>query len=140
MTGGGKGNAHSSFVRLRTRTRALRDIKTKPLMASHVFVAVAPPHEGTSPVVTISSPHIGATTVAPKLLGPAPVLRVLTPVVRVVVVVSWEAGVGLTGPRPLESSSLISSKSPTEKGGARRRSSRGDPLTPESGKPGSRPS
>ena len=64
-------------------------------------------------------------------------MRVLTPVVRVVVVVSWEAGVGLTGPRALESSSLVSSNNPIEKGGARRRSSLGDPLTPESGKPDS---
>ena len=117
-------------------------MKTTPLMAvvgSHVFVVVASPHEGTSPVVTISSRHIGATAVAPKFLGTAPILRMLTPVVRIVVVVTWEMGVGLTGHRALESSSLISSKDPIEKGGARRRSSRGDPLPPESGEPGSRP-
>ena len=110
------------------------------VVATHVFVAVAPPPEGATPADTISSPLISATAVAPALLGTAPVLRVLTPVVRVVVVVSWEAGMGLAGPRALESSSLISSKGPIEKGGARRRSSRGDPLPPESGEPGSRPS
>ena len=40
-----------------------RDIKTKHLMAvvaTHVFVAVAPPPEGATPAVTNSSPHIGA--------------------------------------------------------------------------------
>ena len=68
---GGKGNAHSNFVRLRTRTRALRDMKTKPLMAvvaTHVFVAVAPPPEGATPADTISSPLISGTAVAPALL------------------------------------------------------------------------
>ena len=39
--------------------------------------------------------HIGATAVAPKFLGTAPVLCMLTPVVRIVVVVAWETGVGL---------------------------------------------
>ena len=110
------------------------------VVASHVYVVVAPPHEGTSPVVTISSRHIGATVVAPKFLGTAPVLRMLTPVVRIVVVVTWKTGVGLTGPRALESSSLISSKGLIKKIGARCRSCRGDSLPPESGKPGSRPS
>ena len=49
------------------------------VVASHVYVVVAPPHEGTSPVVTISSRHIGATVVAPKFLGTAPVLRIGVP-------------------------------------------------------------
>ena len=80
------------------------------VVARHVYVVVAPPHEGTSPVVTVSSRPLGATDVAPKFLGTAPVLRMLTPVVRSVVVVTWKTGVGLTGPRALESSSLISSK------------------------------
>ena len=92
------------------------------VVASRVYVVVAPPHEGTSPVVTISSRHIGATVVAPKFLGTAPVLRMLTPVVRIVVVVTWETGVGLTGPRALESSSLISSEDLIKKSGARCRS------------------
>ena len=94
------------------------------MVATHVFVAVAPPPEGKTPADTTSSPIIGATAIAPALLGTASVLRVLTPVVRVVVVVPWEEGMGLAGARALESSSLISSKNPIEKGGARRRSSR----------------
>ena len=114
-------NVHSNFVRLRTRTRALRDMSTMPLravVATHVSVAVAPPPEGTTPAVATSSPLIGAVAVAPAPLGTAPVLRVLTPVVRVVVVVLWEAGLRLAGPRALKSSSPVSSKGPVEKGGA----------------------
>ena len=109
------------------------------VMAIRGFVDVAPPNGGASPFVTISSPHIGVIAVAPEFLGTALVLRILTPVVRFVLVVSWEAGVGFTGARALESSSLISSEGPIEQGGTRRRSCRRDPLTPKSGKPGSRP-
>eukprot|EP00614_Pseudopedinella_elastica_P031724 CAMPEP_0172619916 /NCGR_PEP_ID=MMETSP1068-20121228/98450_1 /TAXON_ID=35684 /ORGANISM="Pseudopedinella elastica, Strain CCMP716" /LENGTH=83 /DNA_ID=CAMNT_0013426923 /DNA_START=9 /DNA_END=256 /DNA_ORIENTATION=+ len=47
---------------------------------------------------------------------------------------------GLAGPRALQSSGLISSKDPVDEGSARRRSSDGGPLPPESGEPGSRPS
>ena len=104
------------------------------------FAALAPPNGGASPFVTISSPHISVVAVAPEFLGTAPVLRVLTPVARVVVLVSWEAGMGLAGPRALESSSLISSKGPVDENSARRRSSLRDPLPPESGETGSRPS
>ena len=56
------------------------------------------------------------------ILGTAPVLRVLTPVVQVVVVVSWVAGVGFTGLRAPESRNLISTKGPIKQGGTRRRS------------------
>ena len=111
----------------------------RAVVANHVAVAVAPPPEGATPAVTTSAPLICATAVATAPLGAAPVLRVLTPVVQVVVVVPWEAGMGLAGPRALESSSLISSKDPIENCGARRRSSRGDPLPPGGGEPGSRP-
>ena len=103
-------------------------------MAAYAAAAGAPTPEGATPAVTASAPLMGATAVAPAPLGSAPVLRMLTPVVRVVVV-PWEAGMGLAGPRALESSSLINSKGPADKGSARRRSSRGDPLSPESGEP-----
>ena len=72
------------------------------VMATHDFVAVAPPHGGASPFVTISSPQIGVTAVAPKPLGTASVLRVLTPVVRVCSssVVGIGSGIyGTSGPR-----------------------------------------
>ena len=81
-----------------------------------------------------------------QTLRTAPVLCVLTSMVWVVVVVvvgvavPWEAGMGLAGPRALKSSSLVSSKDPIDEGSARCRSSRGDPLAPESGEPGSGPS
>ena len=45
------------------------------VVATHVFVAVAPPPEGATPADTISSPLISATAVAPALLGTAPVLQ-----------------------------------------------------------------
>ena len=110
-------------------------------VAAHASAAVAPAPEGATPAVTASAPLIGATAVALAPLGSAPVLRMLTPVVRVVVVVvQWEAGMGPAGPRALESGSLVSSKDLVDKGSARRRSSRGDPLPPERGEPGSRPS
>ena len=106
-------------------------------MAAHAVAAVAKTPEGANPAVAVSAPLIGATAVAPAPFGSAPVLRMLTPVVRViVVVVPWEAGMGLAGPRALESSSLISSKDPADEGSARRRSSRGDSLPPEIGEPG----
>ena len=112
----------------------------RAMLAAHAADAVAPTPEGATPAVAASAPLIGATAVAPAPLGSAPVSRMLTPVVRVVVVVTWRTGVGLTGPRALESSSLISSKDLFKKSVARCRSCRGDPLPPESGKPGSRPS
>ena len=84
----------------------------RAVVATYVAVAVAPTPEGATPAVTTSAPLIGATAVAPAPLGTAPVLRVLAPVVRVVVVVLWEAKMGLAGPRDLESSSLVSSKDP----------------------------
>ena len=99
-------------------------------MATHVAVAVAPPPGGATPAVTTGAPLTGATAVAPAPLGTAPALLVLTPVVQVVVAMPWKTGMGLAGPLALESSSLVSSKGPVEKGGARRRSSRGDPLPP----------
>ena len=58
------------------------------VMATRDIVAFAPLDWGGSFFVAICSPHIGVTAVASKLLGKAPVLRVLTPVVRVVIVVS----------------------------------------------------
>ena len=118
-------------------------MNTTPLravVAAHVAAAVAPTPEGATPAVRASAPLLGATAVASAPLGSAPVLRMLPPVVRVVVEVPWEAGMGLAEPRALESSSLISSKDPADKDSARRRSSRGDPLPPGSGEPGSRPS
>ena len=102
-------------------------------MAAHTTAAVAPTPEGATPAVTASAPLTDATAVAPAPFGSAPVLRMLTPVVQVVVVVPRETGMGLAGPRALEISSLISSKAPVEKGSARRRSKRGDPLPPEKG-------
>ena len=130
------------FVRLRTRNLTLRDMNTTPLgavVAAHAAVAVAPTPERATPAVAASAPLIGATAFAPAPLGSVPVLRMVTPVVRVVVV-PWEAGMGLAGPRAPESRSLISSKNPVDEGSARRRRSRGDPLPQESGEPGSRPS
>ena len=51
----------------------------------------------------------------------------------VVVVVPWEAGMGLAGPRVLKSSSFFSFslQGPIDEGSARSRSSRGGPLAPK---------
>ena len=65
-----------------------------------------------TPAVAASAPLIGSTAVAPAPLGSAPVLRMLTPVVRVVVVVPWEAGMALAGPRTLDRRSPIGLKDP----------------------------
>jgi len=133
----------AALVRLLTRTPALEELDTTPLravVAAHAAAAVAPTPWGATPAVAASAPLIGATAIAPAPLGSAPVLRVLAPVVRVVVEVPWGAGMEIAGPRVLESSCLISSKYPADEGSARRRSSRGVPLPPESGEPGSRPS
>ena len=110
------------------------------MVATHSAAAVASTPEGVTPAAAASAPLIRATAVAPALLGSAPVLRLFTPVVRVAVAVLWEAGLGLAGPRALESSSLVSSNAPVDEGSARGRSSRGDPLPPGSGEPGSSPS
>ena len=134
---------HSNFVRLRSRTPALREINTTPLravVAAHAAAAVALTPEGVTPAVAAGAPFIVATAVAPAPLGSAPVLHMLAPVVRVVVAVPKEARMGLAGPRANESISLISSKDPAVEGSARRRRSRGDPRPPKSGEPGSRPS
>ena len=87
---------------------------------------------GVSPAVAATAPLIGATAVAPAPLASVPGLLMLTPVVRVIVEVPWEAGMGLAGSQVLESSSLISSKGPADKESAYRHSSRGNPLRPES--------
>ena len=102
------------------------------MVAARAAAEFAPTPEGATPAVTASVSLICATAVAPAPLGSAPVLCMLTPVVRVVVEMPWEAGMGLAGPRALERRSLISSKGPVDKGSARRCSSRGDPLPPES--------
>jgi len=91
------------------------------------------------PAVAASAPLTGSTAVAPAPLGSAPVLRMLTPVVLVLVAVSRETGMGLAGPRALESSCPISPKGPVDEGSARRRSCRGDLLPPGSREPGGRP-
>ena len=75
-----------------------------------------------------------------QALRTASVLCMWTSMVWVVEAVPWEAGMGLAGPRALKSSSLVSSKDPTDEGSARCRSSRGYPLALESGEPGSGPS
>ena len=68
------------------------------MAAAHAAAAVAPTPRGATPAVTASARLIGATSVAPAPLGSAPVLHMLRPVVRVVVVVvPWEAGMGLAG-------------------------------------------
>lgn len=142
MSGGAKANAHSNVAPLRTRTPALRDVSTTPLravVAARAAAALAPMPEGATPAVSASAPLIVSTAVAPAPLGFAPVLRMLTPVARVFVVVPWKPERGLAGPRALERRSLVSSMDHVDEGGARRRSSRGDPLQPESGESGSRP-
>ena len=96
----------------------------RAVVATDASDAAAPPPEGATPAVTSSFSLIDGAAVAPALMGTAPVLRVLTPVDRVVVVVQWETSMGLAGPRALESRITISSKGPVEKGGTRRRSSR----------------
>ena len=101
----------------------------RAVVAARAAAALAPALEGANPAASASAPLVGATAVAPAPLGSAPLLRRLAPVVRVVVLVPCEAGMGLTGRRAPESSSLISSKGPVDKGSARRRSSRGDMLT-----------
>ena len=75
-----------------------------------------------------------------QALRTAPFFFVLTSMVSVAVVVPWEAGMGLAGPRAPKSSSLVSSKDPIDEGSARCRSSREYPLAPERGEPGSGPS
>ena len=64
----------------------------KAVVTAHAAAAVAPRPEGATPAVAGRAKLIGATAVAPAPLGSAHVLRVLTPVVRVVVVVPWETG------------------------------------------------
>ena len=138
----GKGNAHSNFVRSRTRTPALGELDNTPVgavVAAHAAAAVDPTLEGATPAAVVSRPLIGETAVAPAPLGSAPVLRLLTPVARVVVVVPWGAGMGLEGPRALESRSRIGPKRPSDEGSARHHSSREDPLPPGSGESSSRP-
>ena len=76
------------------RTPALRDMSTTPLramVAAHAAAAVAPTPEGATPAVAASAQLTGAADVATAPLGSAPVLRMLTAVVRVVVVAPWEA-------------------------------------------------
>ena len=51
-------------------------------MAAHAAAAVAPTTEGATLSVTSSAPLIGEAAVALAPLGSAPILRVLTPVVR----------------------------------------------------------
>ena len=134
-SGEGKGNAHSNFVRLRTRTPALGDMNTTPLravVAAHAAAAVAQTPEEATSAVAAGAPLIGFTAIAPAPLGSAPVLNILTPVVRVIVAVPWKAGIGLAGPVALESSSPIRLKGPADEGSARRRSSLEDPLPQES--------
>ena len=130
-SGGEKGNAHSNFVCLRTRTPALEEMDNSPLravVAAHAAAAVAPTPEGATPAVAASAPLIGATAVAPGPLGSVPVLRTLTPVVRVVVEMLWKAGMGLAGPGAFDNSSLVSLKGPVDEGSAYCRSSLGDPV------------
>ena len=84
-------------------------MNTAPLravVAAHATAAVAPTPEAATPAVTASAKLIGAAAVAPAPLGSAPVLRVFKPVVWVVVVLPWEEGMGLAGPRAFETSSL----------------------------------
>ena len=71
------------------RTPSLKVIKTTPLravVAAHASAAAAPTPEAATPAVAARAPPIGATAVASAPLGSAFVLRILTPVVRVVVV------------------------------------------------------
>ena len=75
---------------------------TTPLrvvVAAHAAAADVSTPEGAAPAVTADAPLIGATAVAPAPLGSPPVLRMSTPVVRVVVVGLWEVGMGLAGNR-----------------------------------------
>ena len=82
------------------------------MVAAHAAAAVAPTPKEATPALMASAPLIGATAFAPALLGPAPVLRALAPVARVVVVVvPWEAEMGLAGPRALERSIASTSSS-----------------------------
>ena len=86
-------------------------MNTTPLravVAAHAAAAVAPTPVRATPAVAGSAQLIGSAAAALALLGSAPVLHMLTLVARVVIVVPWEAGMGLAGPRALESSSLIS--------------------------------
>ena len=55
----------------------------RAVVAAHASAAGALTPEGATPAVAASAPLIGATVVAPAPLGSAPVLRMLTPVVRV---------------------------------------------------------
>ena len=83
----GKGMRIQDFVRLRTRTPALRDMNTTPMravVAAHATAAVAPTPEEATLAFAASAPIIVAAAVAPASLRSAPVLRILTPVVRVV--------------------------------------------------------
>ena len=89
------------IVRLRTHTPALGEPGNTPLravVAAHTASADAPAAEGASPAVAASAPLIGATAFASTPLASAPILRMLMPVVRAAVVVSYEAGMGLAGP------------------------------------------
>ena len=91
----------------------------RAVVATHASAAVAPTPERANPAFAASAPLIWATAVAPAPLGSAPVMRMITPAVRVVVVVvvlPWEAGMVLAVPRALETSSLISSKGPADEG------------------------
>ena len=58
-SGGGKGNAHSIFFRLRTSTPALGLCDNTPLravVAAHAAAAVASTPEGATPAVAASAP------------------------------------------------------------------------------------
>ena len=81
---------HSNFVHLRTRIPVLEELDNTPfraVVAAHAAAAVAPTPEGATPAVAGSAPLIGATAVALAPLESAHVLRMFTPVIRVVVVV-----------------------------------------------------
>ena len=83
-------NAHSNFVTFTNAHPRLEGYEYHVYeggVAAHAAAAVALTPEGATPAVAASAQLIGATAVAPAPLGSAPVLCMLTPAVRVIVVV-----------------------------------------------------